>query len=644
MLQKIRDNIQGLFAKIFIGFIIAVFALFGVETIVGTFINQQPVTTVNGVEITDFQVTFEAQRKFQELYEMLGDDAADPSLLDEGLVRQMALNDLIQQELMFQAAADSGMAISSVTIDRQIARIPDFQLNGVFNNDLAQAILSSNGMTPSSFRASLRRQALLNQLVVAYSQSAFVTPAEIEQIAALTRQARDIHYTLINQGTDPAEIEITDAEIQQYYQENEAFFMREEQVAIEYLLLDKNDLFAQVEVSEAQIEAQYQQDLANAQASIERRAAHILLEASSDTEIQAARELAEEIKARIDAGESFEDMAAEFSDDLGSAQDGGDVGYTTGTSFVDEFEAALQALAVNEVSGPVVTEFGVHLIKLTELSEAEVPSLEDSRERIIRELSSREVETRYLQQAQTLGNLAFESLDLQEPAAATGLEIQTSTLFGRSGGVGVTSNPRVIEQAFSLDVLEGLNSDLVALDDSRSLVLRVIDHRQPELRSLDEVRGEIDITLRTERLRRMVEQRGRDIVDALREGQDPETLMAEHNLVWSNLPGLRRDSFILERELVENVFRMAYPQDDMPNIRGFLLNNGSYAVVQLDRVVPGSTEGVAPEEMQAMRNFVTQQGGTADFNAFLGSLRANANIKGADAAAMRGDDFDDFDF
>ncbi|MEX2365856.1 MAG: SurA N-terminal domain-containing protein, partial [Pseudohongiellaceae bacterium] len=453
MLQKIRDNSQGLLAKIFVFLIAAVFGLFGIEYLVGSFINSTPSVTVNGVDIDETEIQMETQRRTQELLSSMGPDA-DFSQIDDELIREMALNTLIQQQLLYQKALHYGMVVAPAAIDRQIASIPEFQVDGVFNNQQAQLILSSGGYTPSTFRQALEREGLLNQLLMAYSESGFITPLELETIAALTEQKRDFRYLLLNFQDQAGELEISDADIQTYYDNNSEQFMREEQVAIEYLVLDKNALFDEIQVSDAEVEAQYQRELETFQTQIERRASHILLEATASDEVNAARDLAAELKERLDAGESFAELALEYSDDLGSAEDGGDVGYTNGDSFVEEFEAALRELEVNEVSDPVVTEFGVHLIKLTEISSSEFETLEQARERIRRDLQEAEVQLLYVELAEQLGNLSFESVDLADPAEIMDMEIQRSELFGRSGGLGIAANPAVIEAAFSLDVLE----------------------------------------------------------------------------------------------------------------------------------------------------------------------------------------------
>ena len=320
-----------------------------------------------------------------------------------------------------------------------------------------------------------------------------------------------MRYILVSLDTQLSNIDVTDEEIEEYYTANESQFMLEEQVSLQYIELDKDTIFDEVVVTEEQIVQRYEEEQLEYQSQIERRAAHILLESFDDEGMAEDLSLAAELKSRIDNGESFEALALEYSDDLGSAEEGGDVGYTTGDNFVEPFEQALLTLEVGEVSAPVQTEFGVHLIKLTERSESALESFEDSRERLERDLKSDEVDTLFLQRSEELGNLAFESFDLTDPAQLMGLEIQTTQLFSRSGGVGVAANSDVINTAFSPQILlDGLNSDLISITPSRSVVIRVLEHNQPQLQAMEDVRGEIQIMLQFEKIQEQTLQLGRD--------------------------------------------------------------------------------------------------------------------------------------
>ena len=626
MLQKIRDNSQGIGAKIFVWFIIVIFGAWGASTIVSSVINGTPAVSVNGTDIDELEVERTTQIRLQEMMQSLGPDT-DLSSIDEDLAREAALNELIQQELMLQYAENTGMVISSRSIDRSIAQTADFQVDGVFNGERAQMLIASMGYTPNSYRAALASQGLINQVSYAYGLSGFVTRPEIENIAKLLNQTRDLRYILVSLDTQLSNIDVTDEEIEEYYTTNESQFMLEEQVSLQYIELDKDTIFDEVVVTEEQIVQRYEEEQLEYQSQIERRAAHILLESFDDEGMAEDLSLAAELKSRIDNGESFEALALEYSDDLGSAEEGGDVGYTTGDNFVEPFEQALLTLEVGEVSAPVQTEFGVHLIKLTERSESALESFEDSRERLERDLKSDEVDTLFLQRSEELGNLAFESFDLTDPAQLMGLEIQTTQLFSRSGGVGVAANSDVINTAFSPQILlDGLNSDLISITPSRSVVIRVLEHNQPQLQAMEDVRGEIQIMLQFEKIQEQTLRLGETIKTNYQNDQNIDSLLETQNLSWNQLDGLERSDQVVPPQLVNFIFEMSEPETDGTVIDGLMLNSGEYVVIELQGVNEGSLEDFDETELNSLESFIAQQSANADFEALLTGLQNRADI------------------
>lgn len=628
MLQKIRDNTQGLLSKIFIGFIIAVFALFGIESIVGTLFTSNTSISVNGTDITEAEIEALAQQKAQQYYSSLGPDA-DLSDVDDSVFRESAIDELLQRTLLMQSAENAGMVVSSLSLDRRIAQTPDFQIDGAFNSERARLLLQNIGYTPSGYRAALAREGLLNQILAGYSATGFTTPAELSQLIALTHQKRSFRYVTLGFQGQGDDIEITDADISQYYADNQDMFVQEEMVIVEYLELNKDTMLDEVSVTEDEIRALYNTEQAAFQAQTERRASHILFTATTEEEFASAQAEATAVKARLDAGEDFAALAAEFSDDTGSAELGGDVGYTTGSNFVAEFETALQGLEVDAVSEPVRSEFGYHLIKLTEQNDTEVQSFEERREALERDLRLDKAEALFVTRSEELSNLAFEALDLDEPASSMGLEKQRSDWFGRSGGTGITANPGVINAAFSLEVLEDrLNSELIRLDESRSVVIHVVEHQLPEVSALEEVRGEIEVLLRLEQLREQVRLIGETIVSSLQSGDNIDGLLAAQNLSWNQLDNVERSTARINPEIIDKVFALPRPAEGATEVAGYQLASGEYVVIELQNVADGTDADAVEGEVQNMRSFLSQQAAANDFAAFMAGIEARAEITG----------------
>ena len=305
---------------------------------------------------------------------------------------------------------------------------------------------------------------LLSQLANAYSSSAFVTDSELERIAGLSAQTRDFRYLSIPLGTQNSGTAISNAQIQSYYTESPQDFTQPESVSVSYVMLDKSVISSEIELDEGVIEAQYETERSAFEGSAEKRASHILFEVGGDLSEEQALEMAVTAKQRIDAGEEFGPVALEVSTDTVSAEVGGDIGYTDGTAFPAALEEALEALSVNEVSGPVVSDFGVHIVMLTEDSVNVFQRFEEVAERIERELKSSEVELIYAERLGDLSNLAFETGNLETISEELEMDVLISATFGRTGGSGIFSNQALIDAAFSQEVLlEDNNSEVIEL-------------------------------------------------------------------------------------------------------------------------------------------------------------------------------------
>lgn len=621
MLQTIRDNSQGLIAKLIIGFIIGIMALFGVESIMSGFVTNPTVADVNGEEITEPELTTSVQN-------LLASVGGNLESLDEDLIRQVALNQLIEDRLLRQAAEQAALVISSDAIDLQIINNPQFQVGGVFNSDLAVRTMATQGFTVASYRQALADQMVVGQIANAFASSGFVTQSELERIAALSSQTRDFRFVSVTLGNRTEGEPIPADQIETYYQNNQSRFMIEEEVAVDYVVLDKADIFAEVQVSDEDVQARYEEERAASSSSTQRRASHILLEIGAGATEESVVAQATALKARLDAGEEFGGVALEASVDTVSAEQGGDIGYSDGTAFPSAVEQALAAMQVGQVSDPVVTEFGVHLVKLTEYDVNELPTLEESADRIRRELSAAEVDEIYFSRLETLANLAFETTDLTEISQELSLPIQQSELFSRSGGFSeITTNANVIAAAFSDEVLvDGNNSEVVEMGSDRALVLNLNTHNEETLRSLEEVRGEVAAILRTELEKERAAALGEQLLTALRSGQSIDQLLVDNELQWIVQTNAARDQAGLNSEVLQNVFALSAPAEGESAFSGFALTNGTFIVAELQRLNRGSLEQMeASEREELVRSFV-ERDGRAAFDAFLANTRNNADI------------------
>jgi len=553
--------------------------------------------------------------------QQLGKDF-DASLLDEKMLRESALKGLIDRKLLLQGAEKSKFAFSEAALDQVILQTPEFQVNGKFSPERFDQVIRQLGYSRLQFRQMLAQEMLIGQLRAGLAGSGFVTDAQVLAFARLEKQTRD--FATVNIKADPAAVKLTDDEVKAYYDEHAKEFMTPDQVVIDYLELKKASFFDQVSVKDEDLQAAYQKETANL--SEQRRAAHILIEVNDKvTEAQAKAKI-EEVQARLAKGESFEALAKEFSQDPGSANNGGDLGFAGPGVYDPAFEKALYSLAKDQVSEPVRTDFGFHLIKLLGVEAPEVPTFASLKDKLTRELKTQQVEQRFVEATKQLEDSSFESSDLAQPAQDLKLTVHTSAPFGREGGEGVAANRAVVTAAFSPEVLdEGANSTAIELDPETVIVLRAKEHRKPEQLPLESVAASIRVQLTKEHASAAAKTKADQLIASLR---DCKTALdkAIDGQNWKVTATATRAQEGVDPTVLQALFRMPKPvSKDKPTFSSVTLADGSLVVVRLN----GVNEGAAPteEEKAQYRRFLASRIGQQDFAAYRKLLEREAEIK-----------------
>lgn len=618
MLQNIRDNSQGWIAKTIIGVIIVLMALTGFDAIMNVASNRNEAAEVNGEPIALGELSRAVDMQRRQLQQRFGGQF-DASLLDEKLLRSSALDALIERKLLLQGAAQAGFGFSQPALDQLILLTPEFQQDGKFSAERFDQVIRQMGYDRLQFRQLLEQEMLIGQLQAGLAGSGFVTEEEVRAFAALERQTRD--FASLTLQADSAAVSISDEQLKVYYDEHASEFMTAEQVRIEYVELKKERFFDQVEVSAEELQAEYEKEIANL--GEQRKASHILLETGDALNDEQARAKLEELRQRILAGEDFAALAKEFSNDPGSAAAGGDLGYAGQGVYDVAFEEALFALQVGQVSAPVKSEFGWHLIRLDDIQAAEVPSLDSLKPQLERELKTQKVEQRFVEVTKELEDAAFESADLQQPAQELGLEVREAAPFGREGGEGIAANRQVVQAAFSTEVLtEGANSAALELDPDTVVVLRVKEHRKPEQQPLEQLADTLRDKLHREQAAEQARLRGEALLAELREGKAP-SVAGE----WQSRAATGRDQEGVDPQLLEALFRMPKPASaEQRSFAGLSLANGDYVLLRLQGVGSAGAE-LGAEELAMYRRFLASRSGQQDFQAFQRQLREQAEIE-----------------
>lgn len=620
MLQNIRDNSTGWISKSIIGLIVVLFAFTGFDAILGSTSNSNNAAKVNGEEIT-FDALAEAKNlQRRQLLQQFGKDF-DASLIDDALLSEAALKGLISRKLLVQAADQSGFAFSSALIDQFILLAPEFQVDGKFNADRFDQVIRQMGYTRLQFRHMIEQEMRTGQLRAGIAATAFVTEQEAQAFADLERQTRDFATLTIKPALD--KVTVTDEDAKTYYSENASEFLTPEQVVVEYIELDKKAFFDQVTVDDAALQEMYQAEIANL--AEQRHAAHILFEVSGDVTDAQAKAAAQNAIERINAGEDFAAVAKEMSDDIGSAEQGGDLGFAAQGVYDPAFEDALYALEKEQVSVPVRTDYGWHVIKLLDVQAADIPTFASLKDKLSQDLKTQQVEQRFVEAVRDLESAAYESADLQQPASELGLEIKVSEPFGREGLDGLFANRQVLQAAFSTEVLEeGANSTAIELDPETTVVLRVKEHKRPEPIEFAEVSTQIREQLIAQRAIEHARSQGEALLSSLQEGQT--SVEQAQQEAWQVVEAATRGQENIDPEVLQALFKMPKPETGAAKFAGLNLSNGDYVVVRLTGVNAADVS-LSGSELKQYRDILASRAGQVDFNAFLQQLELDAKIQ-----------------
>lgn len=497
MLQTMRNNAQGTIAKVIVGFIIVVFALWGVESIVSIGGGEKPLAKVGDYEIYKAELDQRVASQKSELRRQFGENY-DESLFNEKFLRQSALEQLINEKVNQQQAQDADLYASQVMIDKIITTTPAFQSNGQFDPEQFRMLLRMNNLGVMEYRAGLANSIMQNQLQAAYSFTGFETPFDLKYQQALEAEERTYAYVTAMADDYEASVEVSDEEIAKAYQANILRYQNPEEARISYLKLGQESFIAQQDVSEEDLNLAYQDLVFETQQSEQREVSHILFETGDVHSEDEALALAEAARARIDNGESFAAVAQDVSEDTGSAADGGALGVVQIGDFDPAFDEALFALEEGEVSQPVVSEFGVHLIRADRVVAADVPSLDDVRDELTASVKEEKAGYQYAEMAQELANLAFSASSLEEVAQIVNLPVQQSEFFTASQGEGIAENSDIRRIAFEDKMkLDREISELVETEDG-AVVFVVSEFNEAEAKPLAEVRDQIVARLKKE--------------------------------------------------------------------------------------------------------------------------------------------------
>ena len=629
MLQAMRDKVMGGLGWFIIGLIIITFALFGL----GSYLqdkSQAYAAVVNDVEITNRELQQVYQQQRAQMEQMMG-DAFNPALIDEKMLKQRALNSLIQKQLLSQEAQAEGMSISDQLLAARIHTIPTLQVDGEFSEQRYKDLLAQQGRVPAGFEMALRQDMQIEQLLAGLSNTTFVTRAELERSYRLQEQKRDLSYLVVASEPLQKNVEVGDDQVEAYYSQHSEEFVAPERVRLAYLRLSGEGLSSDLEIEEDKLLAYYEERKQALLTQEQRRASHVLIQVAADADedaVNKAEAKAADVLKQIQAGGDFAELASKYSDDPGSSAQGGDLGFFARGAMVAEFEDTVFSQQVGDVSEPVKTQFGFHIIKLVEIRGSEIPELDQVRAELIDELKQREADDLFYEQLELLTDVSYENPDSLDAAAeALGMEVQTTDWITAGGGSGIAEYPKVLAGAFSDDVLEaGNNSEPIEVGRNDAIVLRVEEREAARPEPLETVKESIVASLKQKLAAEKAAEEGKVLLQKLEQNATLEELNDQDYMTFQKAEGVNRSATEQNPEVLREAFRMTRPTDGENMDKGFQLSNGDYAIVRLTRVTDPDPAAISEQDrIQLERGYENMRRSLVQ-SALVEGLRARAVI------------------
>ncbi|MFZ4699091.1 MAG: SurA N-terminal domain-containing protein [Candidatus Methylumidiphilus sp.] len=618
MLQAIRDKAHGIFAWVMLLFVGVPFGLWGINNYFDGG-QEKPVAVVGDRDIFERDVN----RAYENLVARMGS-----SDYDEKQLRHEALEQVINLELITQAARNEGLAISDAEIRGYVQSQPYFQSDGKFDKERLKSVVASQGMTPQQFSSQVAGQLLNEQFVRGITDTAIVTKLQLDNFYRFRNQERQIEYFTI--PLKKADGEILDKDIEAYYQANKSLFQNPEMVSVEYISLSIDDVSGDFQPTEEELKTLYEEQKAQYGTPEQRNVSHILIAADMDKEDNAKAALgkAEGLRQRLSKGEDFSKLAKENSDDKVSSEKGGDLGVVTKETMDPNLAAAAFVLAKGEISQPVKTPFGFHLIKVTELVPANTKKFEEVRAELDKSFRRNAAENKFYEAKQKLDEMSFEHNDGLEPLAKNlNLKIAKTGLFTRDTGVGVTTEASLRNAAFAQDVLEGKNSPALEVGSDKVYVFHLKEHQPASDKPLADVKAEIVAKLRDKMARDGVREQAEQLLADVRQGK-PLVDAAKSIGVGENKSTVKLSGKTdLPPALIKAVNKFPRPRGGKSSPSSAVMENGEQVVFILTEVKDGSAASVDAKELEMAKDYLSKNAGQAEFNAFLDYLRDKVGVK-----------------
>ena len=633
MIQAIRDRITGWFALLIVFMLAFVVGIWGIASYFAPTV-ENFVAKVGDEEITanDYQTRLSRYR--DQMRGMMG-EGFDPRTFEEATFKRDFVDGLVRQRLLQQNAAAAGLVAPVNELQQQISEIPAFQIDGKFNQEAYRNLLRQQNLTPTGFDRLLREEAEVNRLPESLRLSAFATDADTDLIAKLRDQKRTVRFFEISGDALRQTLKPTDAEIKTFYDGHPTDFMSIETAQLDYVELKAERYAAEVVITEDTLKQRYETEKARFGTSERRLASHILVatEANATAEQQkVAADKAASILKRIRDGEKFADVAKSVSDDPGSKEQGGDLGFIEQNGTMEKpFEEALFALtAKGDITEPVSTRFGYHIIELRDIEASRQKAFAEVKDQLEQEDRKEQSERKFLDAS---GEVVDETISdpstLEGVAKKFSLKIETLDGVTRAGGAGIAGSPDLIEAAFSEDVLKsGYNSRPIMITPDHMVIVRLKNLKPSVRQKLEEVRAQVVSRVIEEKVTQQIREQAKALGTRAKAGEPLDELLKSAPSAALNTPGeIGRSGAPVDPQLLTEIFKLDAPKGDKPSVTEISFAEGRrFAVVELSAVVDGDPKKLSSDEREQLKEQIAGAASSAEISAMVAALRAKTEI------------------
>ena len=623
MFDSVRNNKK--IVQIFLALITLPFAFFGVDSYVRNSGAGSDLASVGDTKITIPQFEQALRERQDQLRQQLG-ASFKPEMMNTPEARMSVVDSLIDRRLLLLEADKSRLQTSDNALREVISKIPALQDNGQFSMERYASALRAQGMSEPQFEARVRQDITLQQLIGAVVDTAFVSDYQVDALVRLQSEERQFSEFRISPEQFADKVKIDAAEVKKYYEENPTLFQVPEQIRAEYVVLSLDAMLPQVKVDEGEVKAWYEGHKDRYQRAEERRASHILIttDGDSDKEKAKAKTKAEEVLKEIrKSPEKFAELAKQYSQDPGSAKNGGDLGYIGRGMMVKPFEDAVFKQKENDISDLVQSEFGYHIIKLTDIKPGTLRTLDEVRPEIEGELQLQAASRKFAEAAEAFNNTVYEQSDSLQPAAEKfKLEIQQSGWVPRNldpkaaAALGVLANPKILTALFSDDVVKNKrNTEVVEISSNTLLAARVREHIPASSKPFDSVKADIEKLLKSREAAAMARNSGETRLAELKKGADDK-------LAWTPVKSASRGK---RSEFTPGTLQALFKADvqKLPSYVGAWVAD-SYMLFKIVKVSQPDKIDVAVR--QSLRGEFTSLVAQEELSAYLAGLRARYEI------------------